>query len=52
MMIVYTACNPLNFLCAPFSLKQPPNLLDYYTFYCRKSENMKIRWLPIGQADA
>ena len=42
-MIVYTACNPLNFLWAPFSLNEPPNLLDYYKFDCRKSENMKIR---------
>ena len=29
-MIEYTACNPLNFLWAPFSLKEPHNVLDYY----------------------
>ena len=45
-MIVYTACNPLNFLLAPISLKQPPHLPDYYKLDCRKSENMKIRQLP------
>ena len=38
-MIVYTICNPLNFLWAPFSLKEPPNLLDYYMF---SVENLKI----------
>ena len=45
-MIVYTALLPLNFLWAPFSLKEPPNLLDYYKLDWRKSENMKIRRLP------
>ena len=45
-MIVYNTCNPLNFLYAPFSLKEPPNLLDYYKLNWRKSENMKIRQLP------
>ena len=38
-MIVYTTCNPLNFLWAPFSLKEPPHLLDYYMF---SVENLKI----------
>ena len=45
-MIVYTTCNPLNFPWAPFSLKEPPNLLDYYKLDCNKLENMKIRRLP------
>ena len=45
-MIVYTACNPLYFLWAQFSLKEPPNLLYYYNLDCKKSENMKIRQLP------
>ena len=45
-MIVYTACNPINFLRAPFSLKEPPNLLEYYKLDSKKSENMKIRPLP------
>ena len=46
-MIVYAACNPLNVLWpwAPFSFKEPPNLLDYYNLDCGKSENMKIRRL-------
>ena len=34
-MIVYTALLPLNFLWAPFSLKEPPNLLEKI----RKYEN-------------
>ena len=45
-MIVYTACNLLNFLLAPFSLKEPLNLLVYYKLDSWKSENMKIRRLP------
>ena len=45
-MIVNTAFNPLNFLWARFSFKEPPHLLDYYKLDCRKSENMKIRQLP------
>ena len=45
-IIVYTVYNPLNFLWAPFSLKEPPYLLDYYKLDCRKSANMKIWRLP------
>ena len=37
---------PLNFLLAPFSLKEPPNLLDHYKLDWSNSENMKIRRLP------
>ena len=44
-MIEYTTCNPINFLLANFSLKEPPHLLDNYKLDGRKSENMKIRWL-------
>ena len=51
-MIVYTALLTLNFLRAPFSLKEPLNLLDYDKLDWRKLENIKIRWLLIGQAAA
>ena len=45
-MIVYIALLPLNFLRAPFSLKEPPNMLDYDKLDWRKSENIKIRRQP------
>ena len=45
-IIVYTACNPLNILWAPFFPKGPPHFLDYYKLDWRKSETMKIRQLP------
>ena len=32
----YTFCNLLNFLWVPFSLKEPPNVLDYYKFDWKK----------------
>ena len=44
---VYTACNPLNFLWAPFLIKGPPHSLEYYNLDWRKSEKIKIRRLPI-----
>ena len=45
-MIVYTSCNPLNFVLAHLSFKEPPSLLDYYKLDWRKSENVRIRRLP------
>ena len=45
-MLLDTPFDPLNSFRAPFLLKGPPNLLDYYQFKCRKSENLKIRQVP------
>ena len=45
-MIVFPACNPQHFLRAPFSLKEPPNFLDYCMLDWWKSENRKIGQLP------
>ena len=45
-MIVSSACNTLNLLSAPFSLKETTYLLDYYKLGWRKLENTKIIQLP------
>ena len=42
-MLLDIPVDPLNSFRATFLLKGPPNLLDYYLFYCKKYNNMKIR---------
>ena len=49
-MLLYTPFDPLNSFRAPFLLKGPPNLLDYFHVNCRKSENLKIRHCLIDLA--
>ena len=52
MMLLESPFDPLNSFMAPFLLKGPPNLLDFYRLNCRKSKNLKIRHCLIDQATA
>ena len=42
MMLSDTPFDPQNSFWAPFPLRNPPNIHDYYKFNCRKSKNLTI----------
>ena len=52
IILLNTPLYLLNFFRFPFLLKWTPNLLKYYKFNSRKSENFKIRHCLIDQATA
>ena len=52
MKLLDTPFDPLNSFMAPCLLIRLPNLLDYYQFSSKKSENLKIRHCLINQATA
>ena len=50
IMLLNTSLNLLNFFRAPFLFKWCPNLLKWYNFKCRKSEQFLIRHRLLDQA--
>ena len=45
-MLLDTPFDPRNSFRAPFLLKGPPNLLDYYQFNCRKYKKSENQAMP------